>query len=280
MSESKSSVIKVIGIGDVVRGEWLTGVDFIAVDLDHSHSVPGDKYSGTKVDELRSILEETDMVFIVGRIGDTTTSSVFPLIARIAREAGSVTAAIVMTPFQFEEEAANEVSKLKENADAVIVVPGDGLLKTTSDHAPAETPFDIAGSAFNQLVNAVVSMIASPGLVSIDFEDMKCLWSESGVSVVGIGEGRGENCVSTAVYNAKNSPLLNTPINGTSGVVLSIRSSAGTRIDEIINAAKLLEEDIDEDAKFIWCHTFESDFKNRAIAIILAVIPDLVGDEV
>ena len=309
-------VIKVVGVGGggnnalnhIIRG-GVSGVEFIAANTDMAHldlseassriilgkeltkglGAGADPEIGSKSaiesrEEIRAAVEGSDMVFIAAGMGGGTGTGAAPVIASIAKETGALVVAVVTLPFTFEGrrktvQAASGVKQLKEKVDALIVIPNDRLLSVTDKKTSVNDAFKLADGVLHQAVQGVTDLILRPGLVNVDFADVKTIMSNAGTAIMGIGEGSGEKRAATAAYNAINSPLMNVKMHGAKGVLFNITGGAGVGIHEIDEATKIITEATDEDAFIIWGHVFDPDMDDTIQITVIATGFDEVQEE-
>ena len=300
-------VIKVIGVGGagnnalnhIIRGGVL-GVEFIAANTDMAHlelseastqmilgkeltkglGAGSDPEIGCKSalesrEEIRASVEGADMVFIAAGMGGGTGTGAAPVIASIAKESGALVVAVVTLPFTFEGkrrvlQASNGVKELKGNVDALIVIPNDKLLSRTDNKTTINDAFKLADGVLHQAVQGVTDLILRPGLVNVDFADVKTIMSNAGSAIMGIGEGYGEKRAATAAYNAINNPLMDTKISGAKGILFNITGGANVGIHEIDVATRIITEAADEEAFIIWGHVFDPDMDDSIQITVIA----------
>lgn len=300
-------VIKVIGIGGagnnalnhIIRS-GVCGVEFIAANTDMAHlelseasmrivlgreltkglgagSDPeiGFKSAQESREEVRAALEGADMIFIAAGMGGGTGTGASPVIASIAREAGALVVAVVTLPFMFEgkrrvSQAGQGIEQLRDKVDALITIPNDRLLSITDKKTSINDAFRLADSVLNQAVQGVTDLILRPGLVNVDFADVKTIMSNAGSAIMGIGEGYGEKRAATAAYNAINSPLMDTNMAGAKGILFNITGGANVGIHEIDEATKIITEAADENAFIIWGHVFDPEMEDSIQITVIA----------
>ncbi len=281
--------IKVLGVGGSGKNavnhminSKVKGVDFIAVNTDAQdlhHSLASKKIHigknltkglGTGMnpelgkraaeetkEELQEVLKGADMVFVAGGCGGGTCSGAAPVIAKIAKELGILTIAVVTRPFMFEGNQRNKIAEtaideLKKNVDAIIVVPNDRLMSMVSKDTTAKSAFAISDDILRQAVEGISDLITTPGTINIDFADIKAVIENAGSALMGIGKASGEKRAEEAAKMAINSPLLEVSINGAKGVLFSIAGGDDITLFEIQEAAKFITESIDPNAKVIF----------------------------
>ncbi|MDR3254794.1 MAG: cell division protein FtsZ [Synergistaceae bacterium] len=300
-------VIKVVGVGGggnnalnhIIRG-GVGGVDFIAANTDQAHlelseaqikitlgreltrglgagSEPsvGQKAAVESREELRAALDGADMVFLAAGMGGGTGTGASPVIANIAKETGALVVAVVTRPFQFEGRrrlghAADGINRLREEVDALIVIPNDRLLTISDRRTPLSDAFKLADNVLHQAVQGVTDLILRPGLVNVDFADVRTIMSNAGSAIMGIGEGYGENRVTTAAHNAINSPLMETPMIGAKGVLFNVSGGANIGIHEVEDAAEIINNASDEDAFIIWGHVYDPEMDDAVKITVIA----------
>lgn len=300
-------VIRVVGVGGggnnalnhIVRG-GVVGVDFVAANTDLAHlelseaslkitlgreltrglgagSDPavGQKAALESREEIRAALEGSDMVFLAAGMGGGTGTGASPVIANIAKETGALVVAVVTRPFQFEgkrrlNHASEGIEKLREQVDALIVIPNDRLLSIADKRTALSDAFKLADNVLHQAVQGVTDLILRPGLVNVDFADVRTIMSNAGSAIMGIGEGYGENRVATAAHNAINSPLMETPMIGAKGVLFNVSGGANIGIHEVEEAAEIINSASDEDASIIWGHVYDPDMDDSVKITVIA----------
>ncbi|MFM2357363.1 MAG: hypothetical protein RJA61_100 [Candidatus Parcubacteria bacterium] len=281
--------IKVTGIGGSGKNainhminSKVKGVDFIAINTDAQdlhHSLAKKKIhigknltrglgTGMNPDMGRRAVEETqeeiqeaikgsDMVFIAGGCGGGTFSGAAPKIAQIAKELGSLTVAVTTKPFFFEGQqrlriAEQALEELRKSVDAIIVVPNDRLLANIDKGTTAKNAFAICDDVLKNAVEGISDLITTPGIINIDFADIRAVMENAGSALMGIGSATGENRAIEAAKQAINSPLLEVSIAGAKGVLFSIAGGDDITMFEIQDAAKVITESVDPNAKIIF----------------------------
>ncbi len=305
--------IKVIGVGgsggnavNHMVNQKVKGVDFIAVNTDAQdlHNSLAKKRihigknltkglgTGMSPDLGRKAIEETkeevqeavkgsDMVFISCGLGGGTGSGASPIVANIARESGALTVAVVTKPFFFEGQhrarIANEaLQALRSEVDAIIVIPNDRLLNNISKETTARNAFAMCDDVLKQAVEGLSDLITTPGIINVDFADVKAILKDAGSALMGIGIASGEKRAEEAARIAINSPLLDVSINGAKGVLFSIAGNDDLGMFEIQDAAKVITESMDPDARVIF-GTIKDEKLNKGevkVTIIASGFPD------
>lgn len=307
-------VIKVVGVGGagnnalnhIIRG-GVSGVEFIAVNTDIAHlelseaqnrmilgkeltkglgagSNPevGQKAAQESRDEIRTAVDGADMVFVAAGMGGGTGTGAAPVIAQIARETGALVIAVVTLPFGFEGrrrimQALKGVETLRDKVDALIVIPNDKLLGIADNKTLINDAFGEADNILHQAVQGVTDLILRPGIVNVDFADVRTVMSNAGPAIMGIGEGYGDDRARLAAANAINSPLMETRMNGAKGILVNITGS-NVRIHEVNEAIRMITEAASDDAYIIWGHVYDPDMENNLQITVIATgfeeIPD------
>ncbi|MDR1132865.1 MAG: cell division protein FtsZ [Synergistaceae bacterium] len=300
-------VIKVVGVGGggcnalnhIIRGH-VCGVEFIAANTDRAHleivDAPvkimlgkeltrglgagadpnvGEKAAVEARDELRAAMDGADMIFIAAGMGGGTGTGASPVIASIAKETGALVVAVVTRPFSFEGKrriafSEEGIVKLKEQVDALIVIPNDKLLLISDKRTPVNKAFELADNVLHQAVQGVTDLILRPGTVNVDFADVRTIMSSAGSAIMGIGEGYGENRVATAAHNAINSPLMEAPMIGAKRVLFNVTGSSKLGIHEVEEAAQIINNASDKDVNLIWGQVFDPDMEDMVRITIIA----------
>lgn len=281
--------IKVLGVGGSGKNavnhminSKVRGVEFIAVNTDAQdlhHSLAKKKIhigknltkglgAGMNPDLGRRAIEETkeelqeaikgaDMVFVAGGLGGGTASGATPVVAKTAKELGALTVAVVTKPFFFEGAQRGKIAdialeNLRKEVDAIIVIPNDRLLANIDRNTTAKAAFAMCDEVLKQAVEGISDLITTPGIINIDFADIRAVMENAGPALMGIGVGSGEKRAEEAAKMAISSPLLDISIAGAKGVLFSIAGSDDLTMFEIQDAAKLITESIDPSAKVIF----------------------------
>jgi cell division protein FtsZ len=220
-------------------------------------------------DELMGVLQGADMVFITAGMGGGTGTGAAPIIAQMAKDLGALTVGVVTKPFLFEgrirlSQADKGVISLKESVDTLITIPNERLLQIVDKNTSILDAFRMADDVLRQGVQGISDLITITGLINVDFADVKTIMSQAGSALMGIGVARGENRAVEAARAAVQSPLLETAIEGSKGVLLNITGSSNLGLYEVNEAAAIVTEAADPDANIIFG----------------AVIDESLGDEI
>ena len=279
--------IKVIGAGggggnavNRMIKAGLTGVDFWAMNTDaqvlkmslaenkiqlggkltEGLGAGGDPSVGEKAaeetrDQIVQALDGADMVFVTAGMGGGTGTGAAPVVAKIAKELGALTIGVVTKPFSFEgkrrmNQAMQGLEKLKETVDALIVIPNDKLLEVVERRTTMKEAFQVVDEVLLRGVQGISDIITVPGMINVDFADVKAVMQSSGSALMGIGRGTGEGRAMEAAKLAINSPLLETSINGASGIIMNVTGGSDMTLHEVTEASQVIHDAIAEDAIF------------------------------
>jgi cell division protein FtsZ len=208
-------------------------------------------------DELQGVLQGADMVFVTAGMGGGTGTGAAPVIAKMARDTGALTVGVVTKPFLFEgrvrlSQADKGIVSLKESVDTLITIPNERLLQIVEKNTSMIDAFRMADDVLRQAVQGISDLITINGLINVDFADVKTIMSQAGSALMGIGVAKGENRAVEAAKAAIQSPLLDTTIEGSKGVLLNITGSSNLSLFEINEAAAIVTEAADADANIIF----------------------------
>lgn len=217
----------------------------------------GERAAIENKEDIKRMLEDTDIVFLTAGMGGGTGTGAIPVVAQIAKEMGILTVGIVTKPFKFEgkkrlDRAELGIAKLRQNLDALIVVLNDKLLKTVGEHTSINEAFILADTILEQGVLSITDLITTVGTINIDFADIRTVMSYKGRAYMGIGISDGQDKLLEATKQAIENTLTETDINGAKGVIFNVRGGEDLSLDEINNSIKLINDKIDEDANVIF----------------------------
>ncbi len=281
--------IKVVGVGgsggaaiNRMMASKIRGVDFIALNTDvqalHYNSAPHKIHIGKSVtkglgagmdrevgkkaaeeshNEIRDALKDTDMVFITCGLGGGTGSGAAPIVAEVAKELGALTVAVVTKPFSFEGPQRGHIADqawddLVKNVDTIITIPNDRILQIIDKKTTLLDAFKIVDDVLRQGVQGISELITIPGLINVDFADVKTIMKDTGSALMGIGSGSGENRAVEAAKSAISSPLLELSIDGAHGILFTITGGPDLTMSEVSEAAKIITGSAAADAKIIF----------------------------
>ena len=308
--------IKVIGVGGgggnavnrmVVSG--LKGVEFISMNTD-AQALAASKATqkvqlGSKLtkgrgagadpeigqraaeesrDEIAAALQGTQMVFITAGMGGGTGTGAAPVIAQIAREMGILTVGIVTKPFAFEgkkrmEQAELGIADLRQNVDSLVVIPNERLKLISEQKITLANAFQAADNVLLQGVQSISDLINIPGLVNLDFADVTSVMKDGGLAHMGVGSAQGKDKAEAAAKMAISSPLLETTIDGASGVIINITSSPDIGLDEIETASSMISNAAHPDATIIWGAAFDENLQDEMKITVVATGFDSKKDD-
>ncbi len=224
--------------------------------------------------EIVESLKGADLVFITAGLGGGTGSGAAPVIAEAARENGALTVAVVTKPFTFEgaqrsKIAQEALAKLKEKVDTLIVVPNDRIFSVIKKDTPIVKAFEYIDDVLRYSVQGIAELIAMPGIINVDFADVKAIMKDAGSALVGIGLASGQERAMSAVDQAVNSPLLEVSIEGAKGVLFAVSGGKDMRLNEIHDIAKVIGESIDPGAKIIFGAYHDRKLRKGMIKVIM-----------
>lgn len=216
----------------------------------------GEKAAEEAQQEITEALEGADMVFVTAGMGGGTGTGAAPIVAKIAKELGILTIGVVTKPFSFEgkrrqNQAAQGLEKLRESVDALIVIPNDKLLDVVDRRVSLQESFIVVDEVLLRGVQGISDIITIPGLINVDFADVKSVMQASGSALMGIGRGQGEGRAVEAAKTAIDSQLLETSINGASGVIVNITGGPDMTLHEVTDATNIINSAVLDDAKVI-----------------------------
>lgn len=217
----------------------------------------GQKAAEESRDEIAQALEDTDLVFITAGMGGGTGTGAAPIVAEVAKEMGCLTVSIVTRPFTFEgrrrtNQAEEGVTALQTRVDTLIVIPNNKLLSVINEQTPVQQAFLMADDILRQGVQGISDIITIPGLVNVDFADVRAVMADAGSALMGIGVGSGKSRAQEAAIAAISSPLLESSIEGAKGVVMNITGGSDLTLHEVNSAAERIYEVVDPDANIIF----------------------------
>lgn len=235
----------------------------------------GKKAAEESRDLIENALRGADMVFVTAGMGGGTGTGAAPVVAEIAKEMGALTVGVVTRPFSFEGRKRSTqgelgISALKEKVDTLIVIPNDRLLEIVDKNTPMLEAFREADNILRQGVQGISDLIAVPGLINLDFADVKTIMTERGSALMGIGVGSGENRAAEAARRAISSPLLETSIDGARGVLMNITGGTNLSLYEVNEAADIVSSAADPDVNMIFGAVINEDLKNELVVTVIA----------
>ena len=301
------ATIKVIGVGgggnnavNRMIEHGVKGVEFIAVNTDAqalnlskaeikmqigakltrglgagANPEIGKKAAEESKEQLEEALKGADMVFVTAGMGGGTGTGAAPVIAQIARDIGALTVGIVTRPFSFEGrkralQASGGISEMKEAVDTLIVIPNDRLLEIVDKNTPMLEAFREADNVLRQGVQGISELIAVPGLINLDFADVKTIMTNKGSALMGIGVATGENRAAEAAKKAISSPLLETSIDGAQGVLMNISGGSNLSLYEVQEAADIVATASDQEVNMIFGSVINDNLKEEIVVTVIA----------
>ncbi len=308
VEHKRFATLKVIGVGGAggnavnrMISSSLTGVDFIVANTDaqvlaESNALNkvqigrnltkglgagGDPEVGRRAaqedaDALAEILEGADMVFVTGGMGGGTGTGAAPVIAEIAREQGALTVAVVTRPFTFEgrrrrQQAEQGLEELREKVDTLITIPNDRLLQVVARETPVERAFEVADQVLLEATRGISDLITVPGLVNLDFADVRTVMQSRGNALMGTGRGSGERRATEAALAAISSPLLdNISITGAEAILVNITGGKDLTLHEVDEAATAILEAAGEDANVIFGAVIDPEAEGELTVTVIA----------
>ncbi|MBE3554739.1 cell division protein FtsZ [Thermicanus aegyptius] len=235
----------------------------------------GKKAAEESREALENALRGADMVFVTAGMGGGTGTGAAPVIAEIAKELGALTVGVVTRPFKFEGkkralQAEGGIAALKEKVDTLIVIPNDRLLEIVDKNTPMIEAFKEADNVLRQGVQGISDLIAVPGLINLDFADVKTIMLEKGSALMGIGVASGENRATEAARKAIMSPLLETSIEGARGVLMNITGGTTLSLYEVNEAAEIVQQASDPEVNMIFGAVINENLKDEILVTVIA----------
>ena len=299
--------IKVIGVGgggnNAVNRMILTnirGVDFISVNTDRQalrkSEAPNQLVIGEKItkgfgaganpqigaraaeesiEDIRAVLEGTDMVFITAGMGGGTGTGAAPVVARVARELGILTVGIVTKPFNFEgkrrmDQAESGIAELAQYVDSLVVIPNERLKLISDNKISLMNAFDIVDDVLRRGVKSISELITVPSFINLDFADVTSVMANAGYAHMGVGAATGKDKAELAAREAISSPMLETSIKGAKGILISISVSQDVGLEDVDYASTLIAQEAHPDANVIWGVAFDPELEDEMRITIIA----------
>ena len=299
--------IKVVGVGgsggsavNRMVAAKIRGVDFLVINTDvqalHHSQAPvklhigkmttrglgagmdpevGRKAAEESQGEIRDALKGADMVFVTCGLGGGTGSGAAPMVAKVARESGALTIAVVTRPFSFEGAQRRAIAdrafdELRENVDSIVTIPNDRLLQVIDKKTSLLEAFQVCDDVLKQGVQGIADLITIPGLINVDFADVRTIMQDTGSALMGIGQGSGENRAIEAAKSAISSPLLELSIDGAKGILFTVVGGPSMGMHEVSEAAKVITQSADQNAKVIFGAVINPDMKDEMKVTVIA----------
>lgn len=301
------ATIKVIGVGgggnnavNRMIEHGVEGVEFIAVNTDAqalnlskaelklqiggkltrglgagANPEIGKKAAEESKEQLEEVLQGADMIFVTAGMGGGTGTGAAPTIAQIAKEQGALTVGVVTRPFSFEgrrrsTQAISGIDALKNSVDTLIVIPNDRLLEIVDKNTPMLEAFREADNVLRQGVQGISDLIAKPGLINVDFADVKTIMFDKGSALMGIGVATGESRATEAAKKAISSPLLETSVDGAHGILMNITGGTNLSLFEVQEAADLVTSAADDEVNVIFGSVINENLKDEIVVTVIA----------
>jgi cell division protein FtsZ len=299
--------IKVIGVGgggtnavDRMIDEGLQGVEFVAVNTDAQalllskastrvrvgekltrglgsggDSEIGRKSTEESAEDLYNVLKGSDMVFITAGMGGGTGTGGAPIVAQIAKECGALTIGVVTRPFTFEgsrriQSAEAGIARLKEQADTLIVIPNDRLLQIVDKRANLQSAFRMADDVLRQGVQGISELITVPGLINLDFADVRTIMSEGGAALMAVGSAKGEDAARVAAEAAISNQLLDITIDGARGILFNVTGGSDLTLYDVNQAAAIIKEGAHPDVNLIFGAVIDPNMREEVRITVIA----------
>jgi len=314
----RAAQIKVIGIGGAggnainrMIETGMQGVSFLSINTDRQvlslnksenklqigEKVTGGRGAGgnpeigqraaeENLDDIVQFMNGADMVFITCGMGGGTGTGAAPIVAKAARELSILTVGVVTKPFGFEGKRRSDhaelgIKYLKKYVDSLVVVPNDKLLAVSDKNTPLLDAFKMADEVLRQGVQGIADLITIPGIINLDFADVKTVMSDRGIAHMGVGRGSGDDRVANAVKTAIDSPLLETSINGAKAILLNVMGGYDIGMMEVNEVADQIKQSADKDVTLIFGATINEQMQNEIVVTVIATgFEDRVGVDV
>jgi cell division protein FtsZ len=305
--ETNFAQIKVVGVGgggsnavNRMISEGLQGVEFITINTDaqallltnapkkvrigdkltRGLGAGGDPAIGLKAaeessDDLYEAVKEADMIFITAGMGGGTGTGAAPVVAKLARESGALTIGVVTKPFRFEgarriNAAESGIEALKEQVDSLIMIPNDRLLEIVDKRATLQAAFRLADDVLHQGIQGISELITVPGLINLDFADVRTIMTERGTALMAVGHGTGETRAADAAQAAVRSPLLDMTIDGARGVLFNVTGGSDLSLFEVNEAAEIIRNMTDPNVNLIFGAVIDPALKDEVRITVIA----------
>ena len=299
--------IKVIGVGgggvnavNRMISTGVKGVEFIAINTDKqclkksvaptklvigekitngfgagSNPEIGKRAAEEAVNEIKNLCKGADMIFITAGMGGGTGTGAFPVVAKVAHDMDILTVGVVTTPFGFEgkrrmDQALAGIEEIREFVDSLVVIPNERLKLVTDTRITLASAFSEADDVLRRGVQSISDLINIPGFINIDFADVTSVIANSGVAYMGVGSAKGKDKAQIAATTAISSPLIETPIKGAKGILLSISASPDVGLEDVDVAANMIADECNPDASIIWGVAFDQNLEDEMRITIIA----------
>ena len=308
--------IKVVGVGGAGSNavnrmieEGIGGVDFVAINTDAQalmlsdapqriqigeqlthglgsggHPEIGERAAEESIDAVKVILEGADMVFLTAGIGGGTGTGASPIIAHVAKSIGAMTIGVVTKPFSFEGSHRQQVAiagieRLKEEVDTLIVIPNDRLLEIVGHKTSVQDAFRVADDVLRQGIQGISELITVPGLINLDFNDVRSIMAEGGAALMAIGQGSGENRAVEAAQRATSNTLMDISIEGARGILFNMTGGPDMSLFEVNQAAEIIRQTAHPEANMIFGAVIDPQMEGQIKITVIATGFDTSGDQ-
>lgn len=299
--------IKVIGVGgsggaavNRMMQHRIRGIEFVAINTDaqalHHNAAPtkvhigksttrglgtgmdpetGRKAAEEDAESLHELLKGADMVFLTGGLGGGTGTGAMPVIAEMSKDVGALTVAVVTKPFSFEGAQRKQLADqghgdLVDKVDTIVTIPNDRLLQIIDKKTSLLDAFQVVDEVLRQGIQGIAEIITVPGLINVDFADVKAIMKDQGTALMGIGHATGENRAVDAAKSAIDSPLLEMPIDGARGILFTVTGGASLSMYEVNEAARVITQSADPNAKIIFGAVIDEELKDEIKITVIA----------
>lgn len=306
--------IKVVGVGgggcnavNRMISEGMSGVEFVAINTDAQalllskagirvrigdkstrglgaggNPEMGQKAAEESAEELYEVMRGSDMVFVTSGLGGGTGTGAAPIVAQIAKEVGALTIGVVTRPFTFEgarraKSAEGGITRMKEHADTLIVIPNDRLLQIVDKRASLQDAFRTADDVLRQGIQGISELITVPGMINLDFADVRAIMSEGGAALMAVGRASGEDRARIAAEAAISSQLLDITIDGARGILFNVTGGSDLTLFEVNQAAAIIKETAHPDVNLIFGAVIDENLKDEVRITVIATGFDRAG---
>lgn len=299
--------IKVVGVGgsggsavNRMMQHRIRGIEFVAINTDaqalHHNSAPtkihigktttrglgagmdpelGRKAAEEDQEEIHELFKGSDMIFITGGLGGGTGTGAMPILAEMAKDVGALTVAVVTKPFSFEGAQRKQIAEqgygeLADKVDTIITIPNDRLLQIIDKKTSLLEAFQVVDDVLRQGIQGIAELITVPGLINVDFADVKAIMKDQGTALMGIGKATGDNRAVDAAKAAIDSPLLEMPIDGARGILFTVTGGPSLSMYEVNEAARVITQSADQNAKIIFGAVIDETVKDEIKITVIA----------
>ena len=240
-----------------------------------ANEIVGEKAAIESEEEIKRILENTDILFLTAGMGGGTGTGAIPVVAKIAKDMNILTVAIVTKPFTFEgktraKRAERGIEKLKEYVDALIVISNDKLLQVIENKTSMQEAFQLVDDVLKQGIQSITDIVTPVGDINLDFADIQTIFGYKGKAYIGMGRAKGENAIVESVRNAIDNPLTEYQIDNAKGIIFNVTGGKGLGLNEINNAIKLINDRVDSDVNVMFGTVTNEELKDEVVVTVIA----------